>query len=412
MRTGAARLAAGLLVVPLFLTACSSGGDSKSGGDPTGGISADPAGGGGKNKPPAAPAALTITPADGAKSVETDGVFTVNATSGKVSSVVVTGADGKTVEGTASPDGAKWTPKAPLANGTKYTVVAKAANADGAEVSANSSFTTVSAAKTFDYAYKPDEQDGDTLGVGGVISIKFDRPVKDKAAIERNLTVVSEPATEGSWSWLTDHDGNDRVDFRPKEYWKPGTKVTWAANLAGAKSGDGTYGTKNRGGTFTVRDAIVATADLSSKQLTITKNGQVVNTLPISAGGPSYPTWTGVMVVMDKVDGIDMDSETVGLGDAYNMKNVRYAVHLSASGTYSHAAPWNEGKFGKLNDSHGCIGLSTANAKILFDTVNSGDVVEVVNGTEKKLAPGNGFGDWNVDWETWRKNSALAGTAQ
>ncbi|UGQ09978.1 Ig-like domain-containing protein [Yinghuangia sp. ASG 101] len=412
MRTGAARLAAGLLVVPLFLTACSSGGDSKSDGKPSGGVSEGPAGGGGKNKPPAAPAALTITPADGAKSVETDGVFTVNATSGKVSSVVVTDADGKAVEGAASADGATWTPKAPLANGTKYTVVAKAANADGAEVTANSSFTTVSAAKTFDYAYKPDDQDGGTLGVGGVISIKFDKPVKDKAAIERNLSVVSEPATEGSWSWLTDHDGNDRVDYRPKEYWKPGTKVTWAANLAGAKSGDGTYGTKNRGGTFTVRDSIVATADLATKHLTIARNGQVVNTLPISAGGPSYPTWTGVMVVMDKVDGIDMDSETVGLGDAYNMKNVRYAVHLSASGTYSHAAPWNAGKFGKVHDSHGCIGLSTADAKILFDTVNSGDVVEVINGTEKQLAPGNGFGDWNVDWETWVKNSALAGAAQ
>lgn len=411
MRTGAAKLAAGLLVVPLFLTACSSGGDGKPDGSPSGGISADPAGGGGKNKPPAAPAAVTITPADGAKSVETDGVLAVNATSGKVTSVVVTDADGKAVEGAVSPDGAKWTPKTPLANGKKYTVVAKAANADGAEVSANSSFTTISASKTFDYSYKPDEQDKGTLGVGGVISIKFDRPVKDKAAIERNLSVVSEPATEGSWSWLTDHDGNDRVDYRPKEYWKPGTKVTWAANLAGAKAADGTYGTKNRGGTFTVRDSIVATADLASKHMTIAKNGQVIHDLPISAGGPSFPTWTGVMVVMDKVDGIRMNSETVGLANAYDIDNVRYAVHLSASGTYSHAAPWNEGKFGKMNDSHGCIGLSTANAKIFFDLVNSGDVVEVINGTEKKLAPGNGFGDWNVDWDTWVKNSALSGAA-
>ncbi|NUU20608.1 MAG: L,D-transpeptidase family protein [Streptomycetaceae bacterium] len=399
-RTGAARLAAGLLVVPLvLLTACSSG-DGKKDPQQSGGPAAtDGSGGGGKNKP-AAPAALQISPADG--------TLAVNATSGKVSSVTVTDAKGTAIEGSTSPDGLKWTPKTPLANNTKYTVAAKAANADGAEVTANSSFTTVAANKTFGFEYKPDAEDGNTLGVGAVISVKFNTTVKDKAAIERNLHVVSEPAVEGSWSWITDNDGSDRVDYRPKEYWKPGTKVTWQANLAGAKAADGTYGTQNRGGSFTVGDSIVAVADLKAKQMTISKNGQVAHTLPISAGGPSFPTWTGTMVVMDKVDGINMDSETVGLGDAYNMKNVRYAVHLTASGTYAHAAPWNEGKFGKMNDSHGCVGMSTANAGIFFNLVKPGDVVEVINGTEKKVEAGNGFGGWSVDWDTWVKGSALA----
>lgn len=413
-RTGAVRLAAGLLIpLALVATACSSGGDDKK---PQGSSSApgtpggaEPAGGGGKNKPAAPPAALVLAPADGAKSVETDGALVVTATSGKVTSVTVTDAKGKAVEGATSPDGAKWTPKAPLANNTKYTVAAKAANADGAEVTANGSFTTVAASKTFEYAFKPDELDGATMGVGAVISLKFNKPVKDKAAIERNLKVAAEPAVDGSWSWLTDQDGNDRVDYRPREYWKPGTKVTWSANLAGAKASDGTYGTQNRGGTFTVRDAIVATADLTSKHMTVRKNGEVIHDLPISAGSPQFPTWTGTMVVMDKVDGIDMNSETVGLGNAYNEENVRYAVHLTASGTYAHAAPWNEGKFGRVNGSHGCIGMSTKNAGIFFNLVNSGDVVEVINGTEKKVKPGNGFGDWNIDWDTWLKGSALNG---
>ncbi|MCF2531218.1 L,D-transpeptidase [Yinghuangia soli] len=409
---GAARLAAGLLVVPLvLLTGCSSSGGKETP-KGTGGASADQAGGGGgKNKVPAAPAGLVISPADGAKSVETDGALTVTATGGKVLSVQVADPKGKAVEGNTSTDGAKWTPKAPLANNTKYTVAAKAANADGAEVTANSSFTTIAAGKTFEYSYKPDSDDGDKLGVGAIISLKFNKSVKDKAAVERNLSVVAEPAVEGSWSWLTDLDGSDRIDYRPKEYWKPGTKVTWAANLAGAKAADGTYGTQNRGGTFTIDDSIVATADLKSKQMTVKKNGEVVHTLPISAGGPQFPTWTGTMVVMDKVDGIDMNSETVGLGNAYAVDNVRFAVHLSASGTYAHAAPWNEGKFGRQNDSHGCIGMSTANAKIFYDMVGAGDVVEVINGTEKKIKAGNGFGGWSLDWDTWVKGSALTAPA-
>ncbi|WTW94509.1 Ig-like domain-containing protein [Streptomycetaceae bacterium NBC_01309] len=408
-RTGAARLAAGLLVVPLaLLTACSSDGGKADPKETGGAISGDPVGGGGKNKGAAPPAALAIAPADGAKSVETDGALTVDATNGKVTSVTVADAKGKAVEGKTSADGAKWTPATPLANNTKYTVAAKAANADGVEVTANSSFTTVAAGKTFEYSYLPDADTGDKLGVGTIISVKFNKPVKDKAAIERNLSVVAEPATEGSWAWVMDHDGNERVDYRPKEYWKPGTKVTWKANLAGAKSADGTYGTQNRGGTFTIGDSIVATADLKAKQMTVKKNGEVIHTLPISAGGPSYATWTGTMVVMDKVDGIDMNSETVGLPGEYNMQNVRYAVHMTASGTYAHAAPWNEGKFGKLNDSHGCIGMSTANAGKFFNTVNTGDVIEVINGTEKKVKYGNGWGDWNADWDTWLKASAVA----
>ncbi|MDI2126098.1 L,D-transpeptidase [Yinghuangia seranimata] len=410
-RTGAARLTAGLLVVPLaLLTACSSGG-GKSDPKPTGnGISADPAGGGGKNKGGGAPAVLAVQPADGAKSVETEGTLSVAVTGGKVTSVTVTDDKGKAVEGATSSDGAKWTPKTALANGTKYTVAAKAANAEGAEVSTNSSFTTVSAGKTYEYSYRPDSDDGDKLGVGTIISLKFNKSVKDKAAVEKHLSVTAEPAVEGSWSWITDYDGSDRVDFRPKEYWKPGTKVTWKADLSGVKSADGTYGTQNRSGSFTVSDSLVATADLTSKQMTIKKNGEVVDTLPISAGSADNPTWTGTMVVLDKVDGIDMNSETVGLGDAYNMKNVRYAVHLTTSGTYVHAAPWNDGKFGKVNGSHGCIGMSTTNAGTFFNMVHTGDVVEIVNGSEKKVKAGNGYGGWSLDWDTWVKGSALSGS--
>lgn len=408
-RTGAAKWAAGLLVVPLvLLTGCSSGGGnggSSGGGGATGGSGGD--GKGGK----AAPAALSIAPADGAKAVETDGALTVSATAGKVTSVTVTDPKGKAIEGATSPDGTKWTPKIPLENATKYTVAAKAANADGAEVTANSSFTTISADKTFEYSYRPDTDDGGKLGVGTIISIKFNKAIKDKAAVEKHLSVTAEPAVEGSWSWLEDLDGSMRVDYRPKEYWKPGTKVTWRADLDGAKSGEGTYGTQNRGGEFTIGDSLVATADLADKHMTVKKNGDVLYDLPISAGSSENPTWTGTMVVMDKVDGIDMNSETVGLGNAYNMKAVRYAVHLTTSGTYTHAAPWNDGKFGKVNGSHGCVGMSTEDAGKFFKAVGFGDVVEVINGTEKKVKAGNGFGGWSVDWDTWVKGSALNAAA-
>lgn len=54
-------------------------------------------------------------------------------------------------------------------------------------------------------------------------------------------------------------------------------------------------------------------------------------------------------------------------------------------------------KGSSVNGSHGCIGLSTANAKWFFGRVNCGDPVTVVKSVDT-VATNNGYGDWNVDW--------------
>nr|WP_237536064.1 Ig-like domain-containing protein [Streptomyces sp. SID3343] len=397
------------MVAPLiFIAGCSSGEEKPkpagSAGGGTGGSTAGSTGGSGK-KPAAAPAAIVITPADGTKSVETDGVLKVAATGGKLVSVAVTDGKGKTVSGVVSPDGSGWKPDAPLANGGAYTVAAKATNADGAEVGVQSRFNTKSADDTFkaDFNVEPD----DTWGVGAIISLKFNTPIKDKAAVERNLKVVAEPAVTGSWSWLKDLDGNDRVDYRPEKYWASGTKVNLKANLTGVRAAPGVYGDQTKDIKFTIGRSLVSTADLKTKHMSVKQDGAEIKNLPISAGGPNYPTWGGTMVVLDKEDGIRMNSETVGLGKAYDMENVRHAVHLTASGTYAHGAPWNDGKFGEVNDSHGCIGMGASNAKTFYDMVIKGDPVEIVNSTDKTVKPGNGLGGWTVEWATWLKGSAL-----
>jgi hypothetical protein len=54
--------------------------------------------------------------------------------------------------------------------------------------------------------------------------------------------------------------------------------------------------------------------------------------------------------------------------------------------------------------------MSTANAEWFFGAVQEGDLVEVVNsGGETMESFGNGFGDWNLDWNRWRTGSALTG---
>jgi hypothetical protein len=111
-----------------------------------------------------------------------------------------------------------------------------------------------------------------------------------------------------------------------------------------------------------------------------------------------------------------MKSSTVGIAvgssDSYDLP-VYYAARVTWSGEYVHAAPWSVGSQGYANVSHGCTGMSTANAQWFFKTIHEGDIVQVVNSKGQPMEPfSNGFGDWNVPWQKWVLGSALtaAGT--
>nr|WP_308442911.1 L,D-transpeptidase [Catellatospora sp. TT07R-123] len=61
---------------------------------------------------------------------------------------------------------------------------------------------------------------------------------------------------------------------------------------------------------------------------------------------------------------------------------------------------------GKRNVSHGCVNVSMANAKFLFNLTRIGDPV-TVKGTERRLKSGNGFTAWDLTWDEYVKGSAL-----
>ena len=72
--------------------------------------------------------------------------------------------------------------------------------------------------------------EGQTVGVGTPISVTFARPVPkaERVAVERQLKVTTDVGPEGSWGWVEERRPTDgqRVDFRPRTSWRPGTKVT------------------------------------------------------------------------------------------------------------------------------------------------------------------------------------------
>lgn len=118
------------------------------------------------------------------------------------------------------------------------------------------------------------------------------------------------------------------------------------------------------------------------------------------------------MVVLEKDASLQMTSASVNFTDAsdfYDLK-VQSAVKITGSGTFLHAAPWNEGKFGRVNGSHGCIGMSLDDAAWFFNTVKIGDVVDVLPSANTKSNvtnnPNPGFDDWNLSWTQWLAGSA------
>jgi lipoprotein-anchoring transpeptidase ErfK/SrfK len=389
------RVVASAAAAFLVLAACSS--SSGSGG----GDGRDDDNGGTKREQ------ITITPAANSSAVAVDRKVTIRAGDGRLTSVKVTADGPGELKGALSDDKDTWTSSERLAPGVTYKVETRATGENGKRLSRNATFTTAEPPKdqAFVGEYHPDK--GTTVGVGMPVSIVFNKPIRDRAAVERRLDVTSSPAVKGAWNWMQDRDGKDRVDFRPETYWKPGTDVTLRMSLDGVDFG-GLYGTQNRVVNFRIGDAVTSTVDAARKTMTVSKNGQKLRTLPISAGKKGFETWNGTMVVLEKVPTIRMNSRTVSIfgPEAYNLGSVKWDVRLTPSGTFVHAAPWNEGKFGRINGSHGCIGMSTSDAEWFYEQVHLGDPVTVVNSTDT-VAVNNGYGDWNADWAKWQTGSAL-----
>jgi lipoprotein-anchoring transpeptidase ErfK/SrfK len=351
-----------------------------------------------KPAPPKA-AVLTVTPAKDAKDVAPGEPVTVTVADGKVGEVKLTGADGKVVAGKPRADGSGWDSAEPLGYSKSYRLTATATGADGKPVTTESAFSTARPARQLGVSVNLVE--GETVGVGLPLIFTFTGNVADKAAAEKALKITAQPATEGGFRW----SGDKQVTWRPKEYWKSGTKIKVDADVYGKPLGNGSYGREDKVINAAVGDKLVAVADGGTHQMTVSVNDQVVKTMPTSMGKPGHNTPAGTYTVMSEHTGYTMDSGTYGVPEdapgGYRTF-VQYAVRLSYSGIFYHSAPWSVRQQGHSNVSHGCLNLSTENTKWLMDTSKKGDVVTVQNSGGPKLEGTDGWSVWQLSWDEWR----------
>ena len=222
---------------------------------------------------------------------------------------------------------------------------------------------------------------GSTVGVGQPIIINFPGRVDDSGAASSAVHVSSVPPVPGKFYWMTP----TQLRWRPLSFWPAHTAVT--VDAGGTVS------------SFRTGDTLVATADDATHQLTVTRNGTVEKTIPMSMGmsAGNHQTPNGTYYVQEKMPSVVMDSSTYGVpvNSTYGYKvTVEQAVRFDNVGDFVHSAPWSVDDQGKRDVSHGCINISPSNAKWFFDNFGTGDPIIVKNSSGGSYPKNDGSADW------------------
>ncbi|WP_245541688.1 L,D-transpeptidase [Sporichthya polymorpha] len=378
MRRNTMRVAAFVGACVMALTACGGDGD--------------------KLSPVAARSAmgLTVYPAYDATDVKPDSTITVNGTYGRLDEVQVFDSTGTVITGEFSEDRTAWVADRRLSPNESYTVIARGTSEKGAAVSQTSRFNTLKVMEkdqTGSNFILP--LDGSTVGVAHPVVVQFNHNILNREAVLESLTIETSEEVEGGWYWIDARE----VHWRPKEFWPSGTKVTVRENLVGLDMGDGEWGTSRRESSFTIGREQVIKVDVKRRELTVVRDDDVIRRVDVSTGKPGWETRNGTKVIMEKVTGKIWTNEAIDAPENYRLRS-SYAMRMTNSGEFLHDATWNN-RIGSANTSHGCVGMSLADMRWMYNNTIIGDPVITIGSPKKFTDLWNRYQDWNVDWDQW-----------
>jgi len=236
----------------------------------------------------------------------------------------------------------------------------------------------------------------DLYGVGTVIRIEFAYPVPDKqkALLEQAARVItSRPVGVAAWSWPND----TTMAYRPKEFWPAYSDVKvdfdWKKNKLAS------YDPEVK---FRIGRSLIFQIPADKLVGKVKRDGLTIRKVPVSLGKPTWETASGVKTILERYEMKRMVNP--GPREPYDV-NVPYALRLTPSGEYLHAAPWNLYNLGVASTSHGCTNMSMEDAIWFYERAFEGDPV-ITTGTGVELDWYEGPGAmWNIDWVDWTKRS-------
>jgi len=244
------------------------------------------------------------------------------------------------------------------------------------------------------------EGDGGVYGVGMPIIAYFDRSPTERTSFARatTVTVDGHPAA-GAWYWETSAHPGAVVEahYRLAEYWPAHARIELTAPIKGLSAGAGLAYADNVSLSMATGAAHVSTVDNTTHQMTVSSDGVVLKTVPVSLGAGDHPTFKGVKVVMERDRVEEMKSTP---GEPYYDVMVPWSLRLTNSGEFAHDASWNH-NIGDVNTSHGCTNLRPGDAQWFYEFSQIGDVLTYPNATGTTMPTWDGYGDWNVPWPVW-----------
>jgi lipoprotein-anchoring transpeptidase ErfK/SrfK len=344
---------------------------------------------------PAGPV-VTITPGNGASGANPSPGITVTAAGGTLKNVAVS-TTGDPVAGTYSAGHASWHSTWALNVSQSYTVTATAVSSGagtsaGVTTTKTSTFRTLTSLATF--STQIFEGYRQSYGVGMPIILTFSAPVQDKAAVERSIELQTSKPVIGAWYW----DGNQTLDFRPRDYWPAHTVVSFTGHFDGIEAAPGVYGYHTLTQSFDIGDSVIAVASTTTHKTQVYVNGHLKYDWSISSGKPGDATPDGSYLTIEKENPVRM------IGPGYDLL-VPWSVRFTFSGDYYHDAYWSVGEQGFENVSHGCVNLAPANAETYYKLAVPGDPI-TIRGSPRSGEWDNGWTEWFLSWPQYLKGSA------
>jgi lipoprotein-anchoring transpeptidase ErfK/SrfK len=357
---------------------------------------------------PATNARIIASPKFGTADVAPTAAVTLTTFNATIDELTVTGSDGRTVTGTIDSGGATWTLTDRLRFGTTYTFAGTATDTAGARVPIEGQLVTVNPSSTMGLNWVVEE--AGTYGVGQPVIIVFDGQVTNQAAVEKALKVTTDKGDIiGSWGWLQDEDIRgqglqSQVHWRPKDFWPANTTVTVTADMYGVDFGNGSWGGDDVTRTFTIGRSLIVTADVNSFRLKVDQDGVQIRDYPVSygKGDGDRATRSGIHIVQRKYPEYEMCNAAFN----YCGVKVTWAVRINNNGEFIHENDSTKPYQGKANVSHGCVNMSSENAKDFYDLAILGDPV-LVSGTGQDMKESDYVYDWIYSYDKWKSFSAL-----